>query len=188
MRKNAYVFDFYQHENYARIVEEASLRDGLAWQKLKRFQLLLQLIHKSMEHVSSLKSKQDAVNEEVKEKIAAFEGSLKKIRQHKYSVYRRQGQFWEAKDGKLWKKWEIDEHKKKLRLQAIGDDLVMALQDLNRDFREKFKNIIPIGPISNYNQIVSNAHVVSASNTNTNTNTNTTPSANGSMNASPQNA
>merc|ERR1712129_93958 len=30
MRKNSYVFDFYQHESYARIVDEASLIDGYA--------------------------------------------------------------------------------------------------------------------------------------------------------------
>merc|ERR1712228_511565 len=156
MKKNSYVFDFYLHENYARIVDEASLRDGLAWHKLKRFQLLLQMIDKSMENISSLKSKQDAMNEEVKVKIEEFENSLQKLRQHKFSIYRRQQQFWMDEDGKLWKKWEIEEKKKRLRLQAIGDDFVMAFQDLRRDFRTKFRNIVPIGPISNYNQIISN--------------------------------
>merc|ERR1719410_593418 len=155
MVKNSYVFDFHMHENYARIVDEASLRDGLAWKKLKRFQLLLQMIDKSMENISSLKSKQDAMNEEVKVKIEEFENSLTKLRQHKFSIYRRQQQFWMDADKKLWKKWEIEAHKKRLRLQAIGDDFVMAFQDLQRDFREKFRNIVPIGPISNYNQIIS---------------------------------
>merc|ERR1712154_3828 len=69
---------------------------------------------------------------------------------------RRQQQFWMDEDKKLWKKWEIEAHKKRLRLQAIGDDFVMALQDLRRDFRSKFRNIVPIGPISNYNQVISN--------------------------------
>jgi len=156
MTANGYVFDFHMHENYARIVDEASLRDGLAWQKLKKFQLLLEIIDKSMENISSLKSKQEAMNEAVKVKIEEFENGLEKLRQHKFSIYRRQQQFWMDEDKKLWKKWEIEAQKKRLRLQAIGDDFVMALQDLRRDFRQKFKSIVPIGPISNYNQIISN--------------------------------
>merc|ERR1711997_71493 len=108
-----------------------------------------------MENISSLKSKQEAMNEEVKVKIEEFENGLTKLRQHKFSIYRRQQQFWMDEDGKLWKKWEIEEKKRRLRLQAIGDDFVMAFQDLRRDFRTKFRNIVPIGPISNYNQIIS---------------------------------
>merc|ERR1712024_199169 len=96
--------------------------------------------------------------------IEQFEMSLTKLRQHKFSIYRRQQQFWMDQDGKLWKRYEIEQKKDNLKLQAIGDDFVMALQDLNKDFRYKFKNIVPIGPISNYDQII---------NTNTATTTNT---------------
>ena len=102
MYKNAYIYDFYIHEDYKRIVDEASLRDGLAWRKLKKFQLLLSIINKSLRDVSSLKTKQELINEEVKGEIE------------------KQQQFWMDLDGKLWKKHEIEAYKNKLRLQAIG--------------------------------------------------------------------
>merc|ERR1712154_448970 len=125
------------------------------------------------ENISSLKSKQEAMNEEVNIKIAEFENGLTKLRQHKFSIYRNQAQFWMDQDKKLWKKWEIDQHKKRLRLQAIGDDFVMALQDLRRDFREKFRSIVPIGPISNYNQVISNQQQInSTANANASANNN----------------
>merc|ERR1712113_331220 len=114
MYKNSYIYDFYIHEDYERIVDESSLPDGLAWKKLKKFQLLLSIINKSLNNISSLKSKQDLINEEVKTKIEQFENSLQKIRQHKFSVYRRQQQFWLDPDGKLWKKWEIEQKKNNL--------------------------------------------------------------------------
>merc|ERR1712228_770891 len=67
--------------------------------------------------------------------------------------------------------------KKRLRLQAIGDDFVMAFQDLRRDFRTKFRNIVPIGPISNYNQIISNQQQQQTMNTTTTNSTETSPDA-----------
>merc|ERR1712217_190833 len=63
-------------------------------------------------------------------------------------------------DEKLWKKKEIEEHVNNLRLQAIGDDFVMAIRDLAEDFESKFKNIVPIGPISNYHS--ANLHTIAA--------------------------
>merc|ERR1711972_1080095 len=63
LRCNSFVYDFYIHEDYKRIVDEAALRDGLAWRKLKRFQLLLAMIRKSMNDVSSLKVMQGQLNE-----------------------------------------------------------------------------------------------------------------------------
>ena len=162
LRCNSFAYDFYLHEDYKRIVEEAALRDGLAWHKLKRFQLLLVMVSKAMKDVSSLKVMQSAINEEVDDQIKEFEGSLQKLRQHKFSVYRRQGQFWMDSDGKLWKKWEIEKFKNDLRLQAIGDDFVMAIQDLAKDFETKFKNIVPIGPISNYHQLATQSNAAAA--------------------------
>lgn len=143
-------------------MDEAALRDGLAWRKLKRFQLLLAMIRKSMNDVSSLKVMQGQLNEEVNKEIKEFESGLQKLRQHKFSIYRRQQQFWMDGDGKLWKKWEIEKYKNDLKLQAIGDDFVMAIQDLAKDFEDKFKNIVPIGPISNYHQIQANETAVAA--------------------------
>merc|ERR1719474_2126024 len=176
MRCNSFAFDFYLHEDYKRIVDEAALRDGLAWHKLKRFQLLLTMLSKAMAEVSSLKVMQSAINEKVNEQIKEFEGSLQKLRQHKFSIYRRQQQFWMDSDGKLWKKWEIEKFKDDLKLKAIGDDFVMAIQDLAKDFQYKFQNIVPIGPISNYNQV--------AKATATATTTTTTAATNGTATTS----
>jgi len=166
LRCNSFAYDFYIHEDYKRIIAEGSLRDGLAWRKLKRFQLLLVMIRKAMKDVSSLKVMQSAINEAVNEEIKLFESRLQKLRQHKFSIYRHQQQYWMDPDGKLWKKWEIEKYKEDLKLQAIGDDFVMAIQDLAKDFEQKFNNIVPIGPISNYQQIQKTQQI--AENTTTN--------------------
>merc|ERR1712228_1000598 len=152
-------------------------RDGLAWHKLKRFQLLLQMIDKSMENISSLKSKQDAMNEEVKVKIEEFENSLQKLRQHKFQFIEDNNNFGWMKMANYGKNGRLKKKKKRLRLQAIGDDFVMAFQDLRRDFRTKFRNIVPIGPISNYNQIISNQQQQQTMNTTTTNSTETSPDA-----------
>ena len=115
--------------------------------------VVIGIISKSLNYISSLKTRQEKLNEDIKKQISEFENGLIKVRQHKWSIYRRQKQLWRDEDGKDWTKDEIITHKNNLKLQAVGDNFVMAFRDLEMDFKHKFQHISHTGPIANYNRI-----------------------------------
>merc|ERR1712062_330090 len=55
--KNSFAYDFLCHGDYGQILKENHLRDGLAWNYLKKWQLLLKDIRHALRSISGLKEK-----------------------------------------------------------------------------------------------------------------------------------
>jgi len=145
LQKNAYALNFYQTDDYSQIISNNYLRDGLAWEYLKRWQLLLKDMRHALRAISSLEDKlKDKMQE--KRKLASEQEEATYIEvSHRHSVY---------KGARLLKDAYTGEVIKVLRRGATGheisdvketedmvDPLVQAFSFLALDFESKFKNV-----------------------------------------------
>ncbi len=79
LRLNAFVFDFFMHGDYRRIIKENNIRDGLAWEHLKKFDILLKLIKEALQDVSDIPREKKKLQKMVERKIVDLERLWKKV-------------------------------------------------------------------------------------------------------------
>merc|ERR1719204_1306902 len=145
LRKNAFALNFYQNEDYSRVISENCLRDGLAWEYLKRWQLLLKDIRHSLRAISALedKLKEKAVE---KRKLASEQEAATYIEvSHRRGVYKGARLLKDAYTGELirvLRRGETGLETEDVKeTEDMVDALVQAFSFLALDFEAKFKKV-----------------------------------------------
>lgn len=117
LSKNSFAYNFYQSRgNYELVINSNFLRDGFAWGKLKRIQLLLIKIHNALRFVCGFKIKLQKKYGVLKEKRITSN----------YNIQNGKKDF----SGNV-----------KIIENDMFDNMVQSFSFLEEDFRDKFKNI-----------------------------------------------
>lgn len=158
---NSYVVDFFEHGDYELTLTQNNLRDGQAWHAMKAMQILLKSIRRAVRKISDLtdriKEKQAEHDREKEAKLAQYQG-LKKVAVARKGAIRGLEDMYEYYDEteRRWKRIKMSDiiGKDKTVEESLdyADQVVQAFCYLHDEFARIFGTIVPIGPVSNYQQ------------------------------------
>lgn len=145
LQKNAFAYNFFIHGDYGLILKQNHLRDGLAWNYLKRWQLLLKDIRHALRSISGLAGKlkeKEIENRRIanqQEKDTYTEWSDRR------SIYKGALLLKDYYTGEVLKvlgrRGNIRKHEKVKETEDMIDQLVQAFSYLSKEFSDQFNNI-----------------------------------------------
>jgi len=145
LQKNSFALNFYNTENYSQVISENYLRDGLAWEYLKRWQLLLKDLRHALRAISALEEKLKG-KAMARRKVASQQEEATYIEvSHRHSVYKGARLLKDAYTGEVIKVLRRGhtghEYEDVKETEDMVDPLVQAFSFLAMDFEAKFKNV-----------------------------------------------